>query len=695
MLQPRTKTKKILSLLFTVFILLNNSHAGAFDEMGDNLFDKKRIETPEVLVMQQPLEKPPIEFIAGDLAVTFGGKVRVEHYTHLNPVYLNKKTPDGFGGFKQTVDLNLDVVCGEKKCGHKAFELYLSLRSKSRWGVVGSYKNSTLTETSLGGISLGEHSHKASRPNPWFKDAWMQLSLNRAFNSENKKIHYLKAGWFPFQLGRGVAFGPYYAVVYEFLGLFSYSADASAPGINVNGEILKDKLWYDLYYSKFEDNSASVFNVMKTVNENRVGRRSSPYRGEGKDDELWALRLRAKPFDKESSGRLELEPYVFFNEASDQKVEISSDTKTQLGAYGMEVRYKKNKFKIDAEVAFNYGQQKLYSIDRNEVKLLSLRTDGDIPESTANMVDEDSGQRGAGLLYKGYSHVVINSGGDLNEKKAPVNDASTAAAYNDTNITKAVGVAYGPNGILKNLENRVRPEYTNKFNGWMGIIDARYKVAKNFKIAAEAGYVSGDNDPHINEVDKNYDGFVALHSLYIGKTVLAPLFLGERYIARPLGLIRGKKEVEGFRAKTNNTFSDLKYVGIGATWKPERYVQNRFKINPNTVFFWRDNESYKYVIDESNPDNNQVSNTEKASNFFGTELNVIFNYELIKDLTLAGIFSVFVPGSYYKDVKGVPLRGDFYRDVLSSDLRVVVNPLDYRMSDDLEFYAVVSLEYRF
>ncbi len=690
------KTKKILSLLFVSFVLLNNSFAGVFDETDDSLFDPKRSDTPEVLAIQQPLEKPPIEFISGDLSVAFGGKVRVEHYTHLNPVYLNRKAPDGFGAFKQTVDLNLDVVCGEKKCGHKAFEVYLSLRSKSKWGVVGSYKNTTLVETSLAGISLGEHSHKASRPNPWFKDAWMQLSLNRAFDSDNKKIHYLKAGWFPFQFGRGAAFGPYYAVVYEVLGLFSYSADASAPGINMNGEILKDKLWYDLYYAKFEDNSYSAFSVMNPVNSHRVGRRSSPYRGEGKDDELWALRLRAKPFDKESSGRLELEPYVFFNEASDQRVEIASDTKTQLGVYGMEVRYKKNKLKMDAEVAFNYGQQKLYSIDRNEVQLLSIRTDGDIPESTANMVDETNAQRAAGLLYKGYSHVGINSAGnDLDGKKAPVNDASTSAAYNDTNITKDVGVVYGPNGILKNLDSRIRPEYTNKFNGWMGIIDARYKVAKNFKISAEAGYVSGDNDPHIEEVDKNYDGFVALHSLYIGKTVLAPLFLGERVIARPLGLITGKKEVDGFRAKTNNTFSDLRYFGIGATWKPEQYRRKRFKVNPNLVFFWRDNESYKYVVDVNNPDNNQVSDTDKASTFFGAELNLIFNYELIKDLTLGGIFSVFAPGSYYKDVKGVPLRHDFYRDVLSADLRGDVNPLDYRMSDDFEFYGVISLEYRF
>lgn len=693
-----TKTKRILLFVFSSLVLLNNSSAGSFDQNEDDLFDPKQTEVPSVKIIEQPLEKPPIKFVKGDLEVMFGGKIKAEHDSYFNPVYLNKNTPDDFGYFKQTIDLIIDVIYGEKKRGHKVFETYLALRSKSKWGVVGAYKSTTDTETSLSGISLGTHSHKASRPNPWFKDAWMQLSLNDVVNSNSDKIHYVKVGWFPFKLGSGIVFGPFYATVYENLGLFSYYADASAPGININGEICKDKLWYDLYYSKFEDNSASVRDVMAVVNSQRIGRRSSPYRGEGKDDELWAARLRVKPFDDDKKeGRLEFEPYVYFNEASDQKVEILSDTKTQLGAYGIEVKYKKSKFKIGAEVAFNYGKEKLYSIDRNTVKLVEVLKTGEIPQNNADFVNEASGAHNAGILYKGYSHVLIN-GGDLDGQSAPVINKSTSAAYDSANITKKSADPYSAgtqNVILKNLDTRIRPEYNNYFNGWMGVIDGRYKVAKNLKVAAELGYASGDNDPNREPKDKNYDGFVALHSLYMGKRVFSPLLLGERIIARPLGLAQGQKEVGGFRAKTNNTFSDIIYTGIGATWKPEKFRKNRFKVNPNLVFFWKDDDSYKYVVDANNPDNNQVSDTEKASSFMGTELNLIFNYELIKDLTLGGIFALFAPGSYYKDIKGVPLKNDFYRDVLSSDLRDGVDPLNYRMSDDFAFYGVISLEYRF
>lgn len=684
----------ILLFVFGSVSLFNNSYAAQFDS-DQAMYSETSQEIPTTREIELPLVKPPIKFIKDDLEVTFGGKIKMEYDRVFNSYYLNKNVPDDIGYFKQTLDLNIYTVFGEKKCGHKAIEAYAALRSKAKWGVIGAYKNTTPAELQLSDISLGEHTHNVSRANPWFKDAWLKFSLNKVMNSDSKKIQYVKAGWFPFQLGRGVAFGPFYATAYEALGLFSYSADSSAPGISVNGELVKDKLWYDLYYAKFEDNSASVSNTFNTLKINHIGRRSNPFRGTAKDDELWAAKLKIKPFDKESSGRLELEPYIYYNEASDQKVEVANDTKTELGAYGIEAKYRKNKFKIGGEVAFNYGQEKLYSIDRNKIQLKTLNDGSNIPVNATDIVNEGNAAYGAGLLYKGYSHVVVNSGGTFNDKSAPVNTTTISAAYDANNITKANSVPYETNQ-LKNLDTRVRPAYKNDFTGWMGIIDTRYHIAKNFKIAAEYGYASGDNDPHINEVNKNYDGFVGLHELYMGKRVFSPLVLGERSIPRPLGLVAGQTEVgDNFRAKTNNTFSDIQYLGLGATWKPEKFREHRFKLNPNLMLFWKNDESYKYVLDTANPDNSQVSDTQKASSFLGTEASVIFNYELLKDLTLGGLIAVFVPGSYYDDIKGVPLKNDFYRDQLSSTDRANVNPADYRLSNDTAFYAVLSLEYRF
>ncbi len=674
-------------------------------DLGDFVDDEdvltpelKSKELPTFAAVEQPLSKPKITFKKDDLEVIFGGKIRVEYDNYLNNNYLNNKIPDDIGFFKETVDLTVDAIFGEEKCGHRAVEAFLDLRMKNKWGVVGAYKSTTAAEITLDGISLGEHAHYSSRPNPWFKDAWLMVSLNKIFNSKNDKIQYFKIGWFPFQLGRGVALGSIYGAVEEALGLFSYNADASAPGLVLNGELIKNKLWYDLYYAKFEEKSASIDDTFNnTVKINHVGRRSNPYRGNGKDDELWAARLKIRPFDNKSDGRWDIEPYIYFNEASDQKVEVANDTKTQLGAYGFETRYKKNKFKIGSEIAFNYGQEKLYSIDRNKAQLAVVKTDGKIPTNISDMIDITADNSyGAGMLYKGYSHVLVN-GGDMNNKSAPVNSASTGAIYNSTNINKTVAYPNGGdnNERLINKSNRIRPEYTNDFEGYMAIFDARYQATKTLKIAAELGYASGDNDPTINEINKNYHGFIGLHELYMGKRVFAPMVLGERYIPRLRGLVAGQKEVDGFRAKIDNNFTDLTYFGVGATWKPASYEKNRFKINPNLVFFWKNDDSYKYNLDTANPDNSQVSSTQKARSFLGTEISLILNYELIKDLTLGAIVSFFAPGTFYKDVKGVPIRGDFYRDKIPSDARTGLNPADYRISDDNAFWGVISLEYRF
>jgi len=68
-----------------------------------------------------------------------------------------------------------------------------------------------------------------------------------------------------------------------------------------------------------------------------------------KDDELFSARLIWHAFDNTKHGKLELEPYFYYNVASDQRVDIKGDTKTELGAYGLSVEYKKANFEIGGE----------------------------------------------------------------------------------------------------------------------------------------------------------------------------------------------------------------------------------------------------------------------------------------------------------------------------------------------------------
>ena len=115
----RDRSKLTMCLISSV-VLFARSYSGPFDEGVDNPFDAKKQETPVVRVLEQPLEKPKIKFVQGDLEVTFGGKLRMEYDGYHNAIHLNDSMPDDYGFFMQTLDLNMYTAFCEKHFGHKA-----------------------------------------------------------------------------------------------------------------------------------------------------------------------------------------------------------------------------------------------------------------------------------------------------------------------------------------------------------------------------------------------------------------------------------------------------------------------------------------------------------------------------------------------------------------------------------------------
>jgi hypothetical protein len=668
---------KNLCVIACVLFFSGNGFAGAFWEGSSGVApDTKMQSTIERLEVLPKPDKHIITLRKDDYTVYFAGTAKTDHLYYKNMYYLNNAIPDEISFFKETLDCIFKLSYGKQKFGHNAFKLYADLRAKGKWGLVGDYRNTAATEIKLNNVSLGEHDHKSSRAIPWFKDIWMQFSLNSVFGLDSSKVHYVKFGMFPFQLGRGISFGPFYGAVYEDLGLFSYYSDASAPGINISGEIMKDMLAYDLYYAKFEENSASSSAVFNTDKLHIVGH--APWRGCGKDDELWAARLRLN-LSGERFGAFEAEPYMYYNEASDQKVEMKYDTKTKLGAYGLAMEYQKGNFECGSEVAFNYGSEKLRKIDRNYIKI-------------AKYDDME-------VLGEYYSHVVTAPNATI--PLAPVDPSNKTVVDRAQNYENGVEIE-ASSGIY-NASNRFRPAYTNRFDGWMGTIDAAYTFENiNLKIAAEYIYASGDYNPHIKEENKHYHGFIGLHELYSGTRVKSAVISGERSIVIPESLPAGKTERssnngDNFRGKSNTTLTDLHVLGFSATWTPENLKHRKFSINPNVLFFWKEHESYKYEIDPTNADNNQTSSHHLADHFLGTEVNLYLNYELLKDLSMKGVLAIFMPGQFYKDVRGVPIGKDYIRDVLNKNGKTV-NAADYtkyRLGTDNAIFGNIAVSYKF
>lgn len=615
-----------------------------------------------------PGAKPKFVLKKGDSELTIDGRIKIEHYFDRNANLLNKRIPDEQEYFKNTFDLAFDYAYGKDKYGYKAVEMYTDLRHKGVWGRGLSFADrdggpigpSLIKFNSSEEASFGAHSHNSGKLLIWFKEAWLAFSPNAAVGScSSDYLHLIKLGWFPFEMGRGIALGAAYGLNKELLGLYSYVEDKAAPGINLNGILAKDVLSYDLYFGRFEERNKSLSDAISLNKTQLVDK--GPIRGINKDDDVVAGRLKWKAFNNECWGELSVEPYIFYNAASDQRIEVAPDSEINWGSYGLGLEYAAGPFECGAEAAFNYGKQKAYALDRNQIKVIT---------------NDD------GFVVEQYSHVLVGSA----DSKAPKALFTTANAGVVNVRTGAVnGQPIPGSATLYSASDRFRPAYTNKLDGWMAVTDVAYTFeAIALKLAFAYGYASGDADPNFEEKNKTYHGFIGLHEFYNGKRVKSILFLDERSIARPSTL----NKTVGTRADQDTSFSDLQHVGMGLTWAPKCMIKG-LSINPNVLGFWKAHESDKFDVATGK------LSTEKARGYLGTELNLLTRATVIKDLTLFANFAFFIPGGYYTDMKGLSAGNDFIADVLDEDGNEIEQPERFRLGDDSAYHMNIGLDFKF
>ncbi len=652
--------------------------------------------------------KEPFKIQRGDCALTIGGKARVEQYFQPHINLLNKHIPDEAEYFKQTIDLNFAADYGQKKYGYKAAEIYFNFRNKGVWGRPMSAVDKDSGPIGTAGITLsdtvfGAHSHSSVKPLVWMTDAWLSFAWNAALNCESEKLHNLKVGWFGFQLGRGIALGSAYGVAKESLGMYSFMEDKSAPGILAHGELLKDnKLSYDLYYSRLEERCKGMSDSISLVKGHWVDRALNGHiwRGVAKQNDLVAARLQWKPVEKhEKLGSMHVEPYVFYNAASDQKVDIAPDSRAKWGSYGLMFEHSVNGFEYGAEVAFNYGTQHMYNIDRNQTTIKRDDTTGVLTEYYTNIFTQIPGAAATykPAVVKGTKGTTAAQGYGSMGAAYYNYTVGRGAAQNTSSEYRGIGTDFadpvgggrtqyfdGPN----KGKSRFRPAYDNDFHGWMGVADMAYTFkAINLQVALSYAYASGDGNPHDVEKNKRYHGFVGLHEWYSGKRVFSMMMLDDANIVRPTSL-----EKAGEKGTVNNDydFTDLQMVGIGATWKPKGFGRD-ISISPNLLGYWKAFESYAFD-----------ASTEKASNtharrYLGTELNLATKVAVVQDLMFFGNFGVFKPGAFYSDMKGVPLGDDKFGKIVDDPRNGITSAdaANFRLGDNVAFHLNCGIEYRF
>lgn len=630
---------------------------------------------------------------------------------------------DRFFYMRHTLDLNLKYLYGYvspdgKVDKNPAAQMRFSMRNKANWGNPFAI-STTKTESKLTDFVGQEHNHSIGRNIFWIREAWLEFCINDVSGMDlNGKRQTFKLGAFPFQLGRGISLGNAFAVGADYLGFYSDSlVDQYAFGLKLSGDIIKDKLSYDIYGALLNNKSGSTGETGAKVFGQQYGRQFCPERGFGILNTVVAGRLNISAVNIKDKASLTFEPYAMVNTDKEQMVNFMGDANSKLGTIGLACEFEGERFEFGFDGAVNMGNQYIKGWDRNIIEVQNKN-------GQLSFVNSH--------VYVGVDPCSDDAPSDLSAYKAPNAGISQQTVYTidqDEVITsevvnrvakqtkdiianaerdcrmngKLIGTVSGltetiglPNPVspaqknqLYNAPNRFRDPYKNKYKGFMFVTDgAVCLLNKDLKLAATAGYASGDADPNLDKVDGDYRGFIPLQEAYSGYRVNSAFYMGgTSKLKRPIDTPTSDEEPAEF-AKNAAGFTDLAFVGAGIKWEPKE-LKKKLNINPNILAYWQTwpDRKFDYITGTILPD--------PSRSFLGTEMNIFLEKYFVKNMKIYIITSLFVPGAHFDDVKGKPMDPAQQKRLASFDRTGIIDECLPNVGTDTAFAFNIGFEYFF
>lgn len=644
--------KKLLSLMFILLVGVKYAQC---------LTEKKA----------SPGKKQAFALTTDNSSLEVSGKFKLEDFYGNNLTMLNDENGNLdriLVPVRHTFDMNFLYGYGAPLCGDDFVKFKTTIRNKSIWGAPETIASTDDATIKLGPSVTGRHRHPITKHVLWIREIWFDAVLNRSSDTK----HTITAGFFPFQLGRGISLGDAYSVDPEILGYYSPNAvDQYAPGIKISGDLRADgRLGYDIYGAILYCRTNSFDAVNEKIRGQEYGHLYSPQRDFGAINWLIAGRLRLTPI-KGDVTNLYIEPYALCNNTSEQKVEFLGDANAVLGTFGCDVEFKAGKFEYCFECACNVGHQYVKGWDHNSIAM---------------------------RLRNGY-YVAVN------DDVSYVNACSEGKAGDDALFTRANRAivdscpqtqslnGYPIGGNLQNSYDRFNDPYKNKFGGFMVVADAVYHFCDGLQAAAAFGIASGDDNPNrdLNEindsnVDGDYLGFQGLQELYSGLKVHSAYFMNVGSTRVPRVLSFPSPSVSNQYPQTVSRFTNVIYTGCSAD-----IAYKDWSINPNIISYWEEHPTRKF---------DEVAGhfvESLASPWMGIESNLFVDVKFSNQIKFFIVGALFFPGTFYADIKGRPLSDEQQR-YLASLQRTGIPAREERtplVGDDMGYNLNIGMEYKF
>lgn len=560
----------------------------------------------------------------------------------------------------------------------EVLESYITIRNKYLWGSPDSVANSSTNTLKLADAKIGEHSHFLSKQIFWLREGWVDINLNQTIGVETDGQQHFKTGLFPYELGRGIALGSAYAYSPGLLGFYADAVvDQNAPGFLLYGDLVKDRVLYDMYLGLLHNDSDNF----GRVNEKIYLQQKNPVwlgaRGFGLIDFVIASRLIWFPLKKSCGdpATLSFEPYFMYNRDPELKIEFPADSSSNLITLGLAGECETDKFQFGFEFAFNRGHQSVKGWDSNVTDISTNST--------------------TGALIEQYSKVVT-SDPKTNPDAAPavVSSANKATVNKSINSAELNGQQLGTSGLYNALD-RFTPPYLNKYKGFMFVVDGTYIFQPDLKLSGTIGWATGDENPNkdlnnFNEssIDGDYSGFIGLQEAYSGKRVISLFVIGANTVIRPTSApLTDSLQTTTFGSDSPG-FSNLVYGGIALDFKTN-FCTKPIDWNFGLLSYWQDSPTHKFNL------KTKLASLELASKHLGTELNGTLTINTTKNLRGFLIGALFFPGQHYRDITGMPLGPNDLEvlETLTGDGVAVGNtPL---LNSKTAFVINFGLEYEF
>lgn len=656
---------------FLVLVVFFIANLGAHEPICQNLQEEEII---------QPLKKSPFKWEFGDNVLEFATRFRIECFYGKGIQHFSADPLDQILiPAKHTIDFSLGYGLGAPTRGYDVVKLKTTIRTRGTWGVPESIATTGSTSAKLSDAVFAEHTHAVNRYILWMRELWIDVSLEGIFNWPNLYNHKFTMGFFPFELGRGISLGAAYATDPDIIGYTPMvGIDQYAPGFKLSGNLLLPKyLSYDVYAAVLRNRSDTFANVNLPTQKqafSSVGESSLcyPARGFGKIDYLIAGRLIWKPIDAQGS-KFHLEPYFLYDRQSEQRVEFIDDADSKLGTIGVALNSEYHGFIFDFECARNLGRQYVKGWDRNSITIENRNGSITVVNSEVTAIaTEGSDVAGKKAVAIPANQSIINS--------SPRGEQYNGEQINETN--------------LQNSNTRFSNPYTNHYSGFMFVSDIAYRFAPNWRFAIEVGYASGDENPNRDiegigdsNTNGNYRGFISLQEVYQGSLVKSAFLLnGSAKVPRVSNF--ASWNLSDPTANTVTRFSNIVYVGPSVEIKGVFY-EMPWTVMPNVISYWQ--EHPLRLFDRING----VTSVSKASQWLGIEANFFGDIMLAQDFKLFFVGALFLPGTYYDDIKGKPITKEQKEAIERLEKTGFIGERVLFSSNHVAFFMNLGVEYRF